>query len=526
MKKLYTLLFIALTAAASAQITSTLVTANYFGGNTRTLFTDLSSQNLYYYTLFQLELKKVESNNTETLLLSRNVTSNFAKAPRFNNNKGIFIVPTSTATTKVYLFNNTAVDSIVLNQNLTFAIINTKDYVIGSGNNPSYFWIQDKFYKTNLTGTGTTTISLASGNTSYSVTTAKEVNGKLLVGANASNGNKYIFYYDGTTASKIDSLPITVNASTRFEGYINPANADAFMFIAPGFVNDSSYSKLWKLTGTGAPTVITTSKKIKRAYTTLNNKLIARIYTTASNEFVTVDLSSGALTPITDNSGLNLSGTQTEYFQSNGNVAYFAGYNNNNVIAPLGNVPCFTNGLTMDTVTTKSVAQITSNMNGAFCGNEYWFKNLALKTEIINANKTFTIIPQNFTSTQTYAPLAAYSHIYYFKDNASANYDLYKSACSAQVGINELNLSTINFKIYPNPANEILNIELSADFDSAQSPLIITNILGQVVLTETLTISTSLNTSTKNSTLNIQNLNLGVYLLRVGNSKAIKFIKE
>ncbi len=517
MKKLYTFLLLVTTGLLFAQPTSTLVTANYFGSSTKTIFNDLSKQTLYYYTQFPFDLKRIESNNSETTLLSRSFTSNWAKAPVFNNNKGIFIVPKSASVTNVYFFNNSAIDSFVINQDLTFTLVNTKDFVIGSGSNPSYFWIQNQFYKTNLTGAGTSTISLTGSGATYSVTAAKETNNKLLVAAKASNGNKYVFYYDGTTASKIDSMPITVNASTRYEGFTNPANNDAFMIAVPGFISDSSYAKIWKLTSTGAPSVLSTSQKLSRAYTTLTNKLIARIYTSATNKMVTIDLNTGNLTPIIDNTGFNISNTQSEYFQSNGSIAYFAGYNN------IINVPCFTNGLTLDTVTTKSIAQIGSNLNGAFCGNDYWFKNPSLKTEILTSNKTFTIIPQTNTSTQTSAPIAAYSNIYYFKDNASFNYDLYKSACVGQVGINELTTNQIRFNVYPNPTTEMLNVNISTSLNATEmlnepTTLTITNILGEVVLTKTAT--------TQHSTLSTQHLNSGVYFLQVGNSKAVKFIKE
>ncbi len=72
--------------------------------------------------------------------------------------------------------------------------------------------------------------------------------------------------------------------------------------------------------------------------------------------------------------------------------------------------------------------------------------------------------------------------------------------------------------IYPNPTKEFLNLELSAGFYSAHPLIKITNIIGEVVLTETL--------STQNLKLNIQHFNSGIYFLQVGNSKAVKFIKE
>jgi hypothetical protein len=88
----------------------------------------------------------------------------------------------------------------------------------------------------------------------------------------------------------------------------------------------------------------------------------------------------------------------------------------------------------------------------------------------------------------------------------------------AAIGINEYTTeqSLNGIKLFPNPTSGNITIELEK-FSKSETVTIL-NILGQVVLTEML--------SDKNSTLNIQNLNTGVYLLRVGNSKAIKFIKN
>ncbi len=83
------------------------------------------------------------------------------------------------------------------------------------------------------------------------------------------------------------------------------------------------------------------------------------------------------------------------------------------------------------------------------------------------------------------------------------------------IGLNEI-LTTNNLSIYPNPTNSILNIELN-NINSPET-ILITNVLGKVVLTEIAT--------TINSTLNIQNLNSGIYFLQIGNTKAVKFIKE
>jgi Secretion system C-terminal sorting domain/Beta-propeller repeat len=74
------------------------------------------------------------------------------------------------------------------------------------------------------------------------------------------------------------------------------------------------------------------------------------------------------------------------------------------------------------------------------------------------------------------------------------------------VGINEINNSSSNFNIYPNPSNEILNIKLDASNESHRL-LVITDVLGQVVLSKTIT--------ENNTQLNISDFTKGIYFITV-----------
>jgi Secretion system C-terminal sorting domain len=69
--------------------------------------------------------------------------------------------------------------------------------------------------------------------------------------------------------------------------------------------------------------------------------------------------------------------------------------------------------------------------------------------------------------------------------------------------------------MYPNPVNDILNI--NCDLSIVNSKLIITDMMGKVVMTETIT--------TDHSTFNIQHLSSGVYFVKVGNVVK-KIVKE
>ncbi len=87
------------------------------------------------------------------------------------------------------------------------------------------------------------------------------------------------------------------------------------------------------------------------------------------------------------------------------------------------------------------------------------------------------------------------------------------------IGIDELKSATTNFKIYPNPANSMLNVKL--EMINEATSIEITNALGQRVF--------STNTLTQNVTISINNLLSGMYYLSVKTKdKTVtkKFIKE
>lgn len=76
------------------------------------------------------------------------------------------------------------------------------------------------------------------------------------------------------------------------------------------------------------------------------------------------------------------------------------------------------------------------------------------------------------------------------------------------VGIEENTLSDMN--VYPNPAEDIVNITLNAN-ETTNAQVTITNIMGQVVYKQ----STALNAGNNNFQINIGNFNAGVYVVNV-----------
>ncbi|MCU0350138.1 MAG: T9SS type A sorting domain-containing protein, partial [Flavobacterium sp.] len=74
-----------------------------------------------------------------------------------------------------------------------------------------------------------------------------------------------------------------------------------------------------------------------------------------------------------------------------------------------------------------------------------------------------------------------------------------------------------SFKVYPNPAKNLLNIDSASNVQSVS----VYNVIGQEVLNRTI--------NSTNANLDISSLNTGVYVIRAlidGNVVTSKFIKE
>lgn len=82
---------------------------------------------------------------------------------------------------------------------------------------------------------------------------------------------------------------------------------------------------------------------------------------------------------------------------------------------------------------------------------------------------------------------------------------------------NDESLIFSNFSIYPNPTSSIINFELKM-INEGPTTITITNALGQVVLTESVSI--------QHSTFNIQNFPAGMYFVNVTDSKANQSTKK
>ncbi len=514
MKKIYTVLagLMTVTSIAQSVPSSTLVNGT-FGSSSKPFTTDDDKANLYYSIGFPFQIKKVASNNTESTFFS---SANFCITPgiAIKGNKAIVTnPPLGNGTTKVYLLNGVSKDSITLNTNTTYCF---NKFPVN--NTFGYFNDSSRIYKTNYTAAGTNNIVPLRNNTF--INAIKEKNDNLITYEAIKNtsGNSYdrrfLYFYNGISYAKFDSANIVTFNGTYFQLFTNPSNKDIYAIKQPGSPSDSLSFKIWKFNGTGTPTVlnINTTRRLVQVTTMLNDKIIGLVFNNGNRSMVSIDVNTGNLSYITTGNILNTN-PYYGYWFSNGNVAYFL-----QSIAGI-RVPCVTNGITADTITTKSGIGTSTIWNGDFCGNDFWSVVGSQYTVIFKPNKTFSVvnINNNPLNIITYDPMFADNHMYFRNaGNNSTVFELYKAACTSQIGINENTISTDNFSFYPNPTSSILNVKL----ENITKPeiIVITNILGEVVLTETAT--------TQHSTLSTQHLNSGVYFLQVGNSKAVKFIKN
>jgi hypothetical protein len=91
--------------------------------------------------------------------------------------------------------------------------------------------------------------------------------------------------------------------------------------------------------------------------------------------------------------------------------------------------------------------------------------------------------------------------------------DLYtsKPGFAANVGIDE---NKLNFTIYPNPTNDLLNFE---GFKSDLIEVSIFDVLGKNVMEQSVR---------TNETLDVSSLTNGVYVMKINNTYKTKFVKE
>lgn len=92
-------------------------------------------------------------------------------------------------------------------------------------------------------------------------------------------------------------------------------------------------------------------------------------------------------------------------------------------------------------------------------------------------------------------------------------------------GVNELINSNLNFDLFPNPTNNIINLRFYQD-NIGKANILLFNTLGQIVYSEEIFVSESLS----EHVINVENLQKGLYFLRITNAdglaKTVKIVKE
>ena len=93
---------------------------------------------------------------------------------------------------------------------------------------------------------------------------------------------------------------------------------------------------------------------------------------------------------------------------------------------------------------------------------------------------------------------------------------LFPVICYSPVGINEVNIYNEEFRIYPNPTKDILNVECL--MANEKTTLIMADVLGNIIKQVAF--------NTQHSTLNISGLNAGIYFVTITDDKNHKTTKK
>jgi hypothetical protein len=121
---------------------------------------------------------------------------------------------------------------------------------------------------------------------------------------------------------------------------------------------------------------------------------------------------------------------------------------------------------------------VTANSNLGFSCNFYWIEGIGSIKGIFN-NRSY------IEGTECHiAALISNASTAYLKCFEHKNTEYMPQSC-VTLGLKEIT-SSLNFKIYPNPANDVLNLEINPSTSSGPSSvskLVITNTLGELIYT-------------------------------------------
>ncbi|MDD3772763.1 MAG: T9SS type A sorting domain-containing protein [Weeksellaceae bacterium] len=235
-----------------------------------------------------------------------------------------------------------------------------------------------------------------------------------------------------------------------------------------------------------------------------------------NNQLTSVDFGANtALTQISVESN-NLSGLNVQN-GNNTNITYFFAYNNSNLYCiQVDNVAISNANWTGSNYNFDSHASFNTN-----CSPQYQI------TVTANPSTAGTITGGGLhysgdTATLTATPTIAYQFVRWTENGtevSTANPYIFTANANRTLvaefapilNVNDVNTITLN--VYPNPVSTILNVEVK---ESTNIKII--NLLGVTVVTQKL--------NAGNNTIDVSNLEKGVYFLRTDKGKTVKFIKK
>jgi PKD-like domain/Glycine rich protein/Secretion system C-terminal sorting domain len=228
------------------------------------------------------------------------------------------------------------------------------------------------------------------------------------------------------------------------------------------------------------------------------------------NALPTIVVNSGAI--CTGNSfTMTPSGATTYTFSNGSNVASPTANANYNVIGTNANgCVSATGAVSSVTVNALPTINVTSNNSLICIGQSANLTASGATSYTWNTSSNLTTIAVTPTTTTTYTLMGTDA-------NGCQGSNTITQAVSLCTDINsQLVTPSSQFVIYPNPTNEIINVDLEM-IDGVSTSASITNALGQVMLNETI--------NTQHSSFNIQYFANGIYYLKVQNGNATQVIK-
>ncbi|MEQ1732693.1 MAG: T9SS type A sorting domain-containing protein [Bacteroidia bacterium] len=517
------------TFSCLAAISFSQPTNIYQPNGATTNFGKVAADSLNYYVVNYpaLTLMKIDPSNNATLLTT--LTADPIQTMIWNNGKGIFPVASGSP---FKLFDGTNQIDITGGQlpmaGYTLGNVILLDYF--HKGNSTYFRTNDKIYKTDYSSPSSiVTLATRQSNTGVGIT-------------DMSHTTHSIIYQNIvlTTTGVLKRIDLSTGNITTLDSASNTSNYDKgivynneYYYCTPFGSTALGVSKIYKVSNSGIKTVFYTemdsTKYILKVIGGTPNGIIAVTKdNSGANEYVSINAGVATAT------SLNF-GTFANSFPANNyaggvttnSLVYFSAYDTSRTLA-VNKALWVTDGTLVGTKKIKSGPASVFNMSGldqtllgeaASCGNDLYYKGrngsvngLIYVNGTTFAMQSYTDLPNPVTIRQTASGILAILRT----SNASATKAVYKVDCSSLNAIGNNVATQNNINVFPNPANEVLNIEL-LDFSEGATTIKISNTLGQVVFLHNLLSS--------KTTINTNDFSKGMYFVSVENNHA-KFTRK